>query len=106
MPNCLNNLGVLYLWVRSHMSELYDVFISYGRADSKGFAKKLCQKLTANGYRVWLDLNDIPLGVNYQSQIDTDLERSHRAYLKVRGRVRQRSRNRGKEVIKAVIGPS
>ncbi len=28
------------------------------------------------------------------------------AYLKVRGRVRQRSRNRGKEVIKAVIGPS
>ncbi|TVP66315.1 MAG: TIR domain-containing protein [Leptolyngbya sp. LCM1.Bin17] len=59
------------------MSELYDVFISYGRADSKGFAKNLCQQLTANGYRVWLDLNDIPLGVNYQSQIDTDLERSH-----------------------------
>ncbi len=59
------------------MPQLYDAFISYGRADSKAFAAKLCQFLTAQGYRVWLDLNDIPLGVDYQKQIDADLERSH-----------------------------
>lgn len=59
------------------MAEFYDAFISYGRADSKEFAAKLCQQLTGLGYRVWFDLNDIPLGVDYQQQIDDDLERSH-----------------------------
>ncbi|MEB3213915.1 MAG: toll/interleukin-1 receptor domain-containing protein, partial [Leptolyngbyaceae bacterium] len=58
-------------------ANLYDAFISYGRADSKEFAVKLCQQLTACGYRVWFDLQDIPLGVDYQQQIDGDLERSH-----------------------------
>lgn len=59
------------------MPQLYDAFISYGRADSKEFAAKLCQSLSERGYRIWLDLNDIPLGVDYQQQIDADLERSH-----------------------------
>ncbi|MEM7771421.1 MAG: toll/interleukin-1 receptor domain-containing protein [Cyanobacteria bacterium P01_A01_bin.37] len=59
------------------MTELYDAFISYGRTDSKAFAARLCQQLTAKGYRVWLDMHDIPLGVDYQQQIDGDLERSH-----------------------------
>jgi WD40 repeat protein len=59
------------------MAELYDAFISYGRADSKGFAANLCQRLNDQGYRIWFDLNDIPLGVDYQQQIDGGLERSH-----------------------------
>ena len=59
------------------MSELYDAFISYGRADSKFFAKELCEYLTQQGYRVWFDANDIPLAVDYQWQIDEGVERSH-----------------------------
>lgn len=59
------------------MPQLYDAFISYGRADSKAFAAKLCHRLTEQGYRIWFDLNDIPLGVDFQQQIDDDLERSH-----------------------------
>ena len=61
----------------STMPQLYDAFISYGRADSKAFAEPLCQLLTKQGYRIWFDQNDIPLGVDYQQQIDDDLERSH-----------------------------
>ncbi|MEB3212774.1 MAG: toll/interleukin-1 receptor domain-containing protein, partial [Leptolyngbyaceae bacterium] len=59
------------------MPEFYDAFISYGRPDSKAFAVKLRQQLSECGYRVWLDLNDIPLGVDYQRQIDDDINRSH-----------------------------
>lgn len=59
------------------MPEFYDAFISYGRADSKAFATKLYERLTAQGYEVWFDQNDIPLGVDYQQEIDEGLERSH-----------------------------
>jgi len=47
-----------------------DVFISYGRAESKTFATKLYNQLSENGYEVWFDQNDIPLGVDFQTQID------------------------------------
>ncbi|MBX2862047.1 MAG: toll/interleukin-1 receptor domain-containing protein [Leptolyngbyaceae cyanobacterium MAG.088] len=56
------------------MDNFRDIFISYGRADSKEFATKLSQRLLSANVTVWLDVNDIPLGVDYQAQIDRDLE--------------------------------
>jgi len=47
-----------------------DVFISYGRAESKIFASKLYNFLTENNLEVWFDQNDIPLAVDFQNQID------------------------------------
>lgn len=50
------------------------VFISYGRKHSAIFASKLCDKLTDDGFNVWIDKNDIPLGVDFQEQIDKGIE--------------------------------
>ncbi|MEM9265644.1 MAG: TIR domain-containing protein [Cyanobacteria bacterium P01_F01_bin.13] len=55
---------------------LQDAFISYGRADSKAFASKLNACLLEQGLEVWFDFDDIPLGVDYQNQIDDGIERS------------------------------
>ncbi|MDV3353030.1 TIR domain-containing protein [Leptothoe sp. LEGE 181152] len=55
---------------------LQDAFISYGRADSKIFASKLNNCLVQQGLEVWFDFDDIPLGVDYQNQIDDGIERS------------------------------
>ncbi|MEA5466854.1 TIR domain-containing protein [Leptothoe sp. PORK10 BA2] len=57
------------------MNLLQDVFISYGRADSRAFVAKLYQRLLAEGLTVWLDLEDIPLGVDYQKQIDDAIDK-------------------------------
>ncbi|MDY6783579.1 MAG: TIR domain-containing protein [Cyanobacteriota bacterium] len=59
------------------MTPLFDAFISYGRADSKAFAAKLQTRLNEQGFGVWFDFNDIPLGVDYQNQIDDGIERAH-----------------------------
>ena len=59
------------------MKEFFDVFISYGRADSKAFATKLNQSLTAQGLNVWFDQDDIPLAVDYQEQINSGIEKTH-----------------------------
>ena len=59
------------------MKPFLDVFISYGRADSKGFSIQLRKYLISHGLKVWLDLDDIPKGVNYQTQIESGLERAH-----------------------------
>ncbi|MEM6256117.1 MAG: TIR domain-containing protein [Cyanobacteria bacterium P01_D01_bin.156] len=56
------------------MDNFWDVFISYGRADSREFAVKLSQQLSSAQVNVWIDINDIPLGVDYQVQIDRDIE--------------------------------
>jgi len=53
-----------------------DVFISYGRAESKAFATKLHNRLKENGLEVWFDQNDIPLGIDFQSQIDDGIEKA------------------------------
>ncbi|WP_338791113.1 TIR domain-containing protein [Bernardetia sp. MNP-M8] len=53
-----------------------DIFISYGRAESKYFASQLHDLLTAKGYKVWFDQNDIPLAVDFQDQIDEGIEKS------------------------------
>ncbi len=58
------------------MHGFQDAFISYGRADSKAFATKLYTRLLEQGLKVWFDQNDIPLGVDYQKQIDDGLEKS------------------------------
>ncbi|MEM9486623.1 MAG: TIR domain-containing protein, partial [Cyanobacteria bacterium P01_F01_bin.116] len=59
------------------VNQFYDAFISYGRVDSKDFATELCQQLNAQGFQVWFDQNDIPLGVDFQEQINDGIEKSH-----------------------------
>jgi WD40 repeat protein len=59
------------------MKNFFDVFISYGRADSKALAIKLNQRLAAEGLNVWFDQEDIPLAVDYQEQINDGIERTH-----------------------------
>lgn len=54
-----------------------DVFISYGRAQSKYFASKLNKILINNGFEVWFDQNDIPLAVDFQTQIDEGILKTH-----------------------------
>jgi TIR domain len=58
------------------MQELQDVFISYGRKDSLEFAANLNRRLVDRGLMVWFDFDDIPVGVDYQKQIDDGIERS------------------------------
>ena len=57
--------------------QFYDAFISYGRADSREFADSLRQHFVEQGYRIWFDANDIPLGVDFQNQIDDGIVRAH-----------------------------
>lgn len=59
------------------INQFYDAFVSYGRADSKAFATDLCQQLNNQGFQVWFDQNDIPLGVDFQEQINDGIEKSH-----------------------------
>ncbi|NES99106.1 MAG: TIR domain-containing protein [Sphaerospermopsis sp. SIO1G1] len=59
------------------MTQFFDAFISYGRADSKDFATKLQANLNEKGFRIWFDFHDIPLGVDFQNQIDDGIEKSH-----------------------------
>ncbi|MEM7795028.1 MAG: toll/interleukin-1 receptor domain-containing protein, partial [Cyanobacteria bacterium P01_C01_bin.118] len=58
------------------MNPLQDIFISYGRADSKRFAKQLTDRLEALGYSVWFDFDSIPQGVDYQKQIDDGIAKA------------------------------
>ncbi len=58
------------------MTKFFDAFISYGRADSKDFALKLQSSLNKHGLEVWFDFNDIPLGVDFQNQIDDGIEKA------------------------------
>jgi TIR domain len=58
------------------MQGFQDVFISYGRKDSLTFADQLNRRLVALGLVVWFDFDDIPVGVDYQKQIDDGIERS------------------------------
>ncbi|MDJ0580823.1 TIR domain-containing protein [Crocosphaera sp.] len=59
------------------MEKTFDAFISYGRADSKAFATKIYEQLTAKGFKVWFDQNDIPLAVDFQEQINDGIEKAH-----------------------------
>ncbi|MGH2413220.1 MAG: toll/interleukin-1 receptor domain-containing protein, partial [Microcystaceae cyanobacterium] len=55
----------------------FDAFISYGRADSKAFATKLSERLTAIGLNVWFDQEDIEDTVKWQKAIDRGIETTH-----------------------------
>lgn len=55
----------------------FDGFISYGRADSKSFAAQLQKDLNEAGFNMWFDQNDIPLGVDFQNQIDDGIEKAN-----------------------------
>jgi len=59
------------------MKDNKDVFISYGRRESKAFATWLYEALTAQGYNVWFDQNDIPLAVDFQDEIDAGIAQAH-----------------------------
>jgi hypothetical protein len=59
------------------MNDLFDAFISYRRADSNAFATKLQARLVEAGLKVWFDQNDIPLGIDFQNQIDDGIDRAH-----------------------------
>ena len=56
------------------MQAFQDIFISYGRRDSLEFATQLNHRLVKLGFTVWFDYDDIPLGVDYQKQIDDGIE--------------------------------
>jgi WD40 repeat protein len=58
------------------MQDFQDIFISYGRRDSLEFASRLNRRLIDRGFTVWFDYDDIPLGVDYQKQIDDGIERA------------------------------
>jgi len=53
-----------------------NVFISYGRKHSLGFVRRLHDRMKAKGYGIWFDMNDIPLGVDFQEQIDEGIEKA------------------------------
>ena len=56
--------------------QINNVFISYGRRHSLAFARKLYQSLIDRNYDVWFDMNDIPLGVDFQEQIDDGIRKA------------------------------
>jgi len=55
----------------------HDVFISYGRKDSKDFAIKLHDRLVQEKFKVWFDLDDMPPAVEFQTEINQAIETSH-----------------------------
>jgi WD40 repeat protein len=59
------------------MTIFKDVFISYGRADSKSFTSQLSKQLSAMGVSVWFDFNDIPLATDFQERIDDGIAKAH-----------------------------
>ena len=58
------------------MKTFFDAFISYGRADSLAFGRKLYDRLREQGLNIWFDQNDIPLGVDFQNQIDDGIDKA------------------------------
>lgn len=58
------------------MGNFKDAFISYGRADSKAFALKLYERLTDQNLDIWFDFENIPLGVDFQNQIDDGIDKA------------------------------
>lgn len=53
-----------------------DVFISYGRKESRFFAGRLAARLAQNGNEVWIDQRDIPLAIDFQEQINDGINRA------------------------------
>ena len=73
----LNSGKALHISNQDGKNEFDDVFISYGRRHSKAFATKLHDALIKDNYSVWFDQNDIPLGVDFQEQINEGIANAH-----------------------------
>ncbi|MCF2858715.1 TIR domain-containing protein [Pseudoalteromonas sp. SMS1] len=58
-------------------NDIFDVFISYGRRHSKAFAVQLRQSLIDQGYKVWLDTENIAIAVEFQQKIDEGIRYAH-----------------------------
>lgn len=50
------------------------VFVSYGRKHSRNFAIKLSNNLREHGYNVWLDQNQVPIGVDFEDHIEEGIQ--------------------------------
>jgi CHASE2 domain-containing sensor protein len=71
------SLHVSFIEASREVNRYFDAFVSYGRADSLDFAIKLDSDLSQQGLNVWFDKVDIPLGVDFQEQINDGIARSH-----------------------------
>ncbi|MEB3212811.1 MAG: TIR domain-containing protein, partial [Leptolyngbyaceae bacterium] len=60
-----------------NVNRYFDAFISYGRTDSLEFATTLSENLSEQGLNVWFDKTDIPLGVDFQQQINDGISKAH-----------------------------
>ena len=94
------------------MAHVNNIFISYGRADAREFAIRLRDDLQAVGYRVWLDLNEIPGGASWSEDIENAIEHSHTmiallspaSYASKWCRAEQlRARRKGKKIIPLLV---
>lgn len=53
-----------------------DAFISYGRPDSRDFTIALKERLTTAGLNIWVDLQNIPLAVDFRNEIKDGIEKA------------------------------
>lgn len=56
------------------MTTLTKIFISYGRKDGRELAVRLCDDLAALGFSVWLDLDEIPGGATWSTDIEDAID--------------------------------
>ncbi|WP_020528397.1 TIR domain-containing protein [Flexithrix dorotheae] len=77
VANFLNSGKAQQIIKKKEGEDFDDVFISYGRRHSKGFATKLHNALVKENFNVWFDQNDIPLGVDFQEQINDGISKAH-----------------------------
>ncbi|MBX2843758.1 MAG: TIR domain-containing protein [Flammeovirgaceae bacterium] len=77
VANFLNSGKAQQIIKKKKGEDFDDVFISYGRRHSKGFATKLHDALVKENFNVWFDQNDIPLGVDFQEQINDGISKAH-----------------------------
>lgn len=69
----LNSAADRQIDLQSETKSYKNVFVSYGRRHSSCMAALLVNQLEKKGYSVWFDKNNIPLGVDFQEQIDTGI---------------------------------
>lgn len=58
-------------------ADIKEVFISYGRKESKYFAQRLYDGLAEKGISAWFDNVNIPKGDDFQRRIDHGIERAN-----------------------------
>jgi len=55
---------------------MYDVFVSYARADGSEMALRIVNALERRGKQVWFDTEDIPPAVTFTPEIQTGIDGS------------------------------